>query len=272
MIGGNSSGRSDGHAHTGGGGGSGGRGLTSDALDPAELLGPGPRAALIGLRSEVAERPERVAVLFPASARRVARGPGPSGDPTGTQGPTLEDLVRMDLLRVLSEVLPSGDLAREVDDLYEYGDADERRAVLHGLGSLDTGAPEIAATARRLLADALRTNDTRLVAAAAASRAQSLLDDHSWRQTVLKCLFVGVPLRLVAGMEERADAELARMCADFARERERAGRAVPADVHPVLDRFPGALDPGAQPEGAHGSGPDSPTQSPKRTTPRSPEA
>ena len=149
----------------------------------------------------------------------------------------------MALLRVLSEVLPPGDLAREVDDLYEYGDADERRAVLHGLGVLNTGAPEVAATARRLLADAARTNDTRLVAAAAASGAQSLLDDHSWRQTVLKCLFVGVPLRLVAGLDERADAELARMCADFARERERAGRAVPADVHRVLERFPGAAGP-----------------------------
>ncbi|WP_239647885.1 EboA domain-containing protein [Nocardiopsis ganjiahuensis] len=234
------------------------------AVDPAELLEPGPRAALTELRAEVGERPGRVAVLFPAAARRVARGPGPSGDPSGTEGPTLEDLVRMDLLGVLSKVLPPGDLAREVDDLYEYGDADERRAVLHGLGCLDTGAPEVAATARRLLSDAVRTNDTRLVAAAAASRAQSLLDDHSWRQTVLKCLFTGVPLRLVAGLEERADTELARMCADFARERERAGRAVPADVHRVLERFPGVPGPAGPTEGS--------PVSPPRLPPRPPEA
>lgn len=210
----------------------------SGFVDPAGLLTEQARAALDGLRAEVAERPARVAVLFPAAARRVARGPGPCGDPTGAEGPTLEDLVRMDLLRVLSQALPPGDLAREVGDLYEYGDADERRAVLRGLCGLGAkgGAPEVAALSRRLLADAMRTNDTRLVAAAAASGAQDLLDDHSWRQTVLKCLFVGVPLRLVAGLETRADAELARMCADFARERERAGRAVPADVHLVLER------------------------------------
>jgi hypothetical protein len=207
-------------------------------VDVARLLEGGARAALTEIRDEVAEHPERVAVLFPAAARRVARGAGPSGDPTGTQGPTLEDLVRVELLRVLSKVLSPGDMAREVEDLYDHGDADERRAVLHGLGGLGEGAPEFTAASRRLLADAMRTNDTRLVAAAAASGAQYLLDEHSWRQTVLKCLFVGVPLRLVARLDDRADAELARMCADFARERERAGRAVPADVHLVLDRFP----------------------------------
>jgi hypothetical protein len=71
--------------------------------------------------------------------------------------------VRADLLRVLSEVLPPGDLAREIEDLYEYGDADERRAVLRGLcgpGPISR-TPEVAAVSRRLLADAMRTNDTR---------------------------------------------------------------------------------------------------------------
>lgn len=212
-----------------------------DTLGALDALAPDARAVLAELRTEVSERPRRIAVLFPAAARRVARGPGPSGDPTGTEGPALEDLVRVELLRALSEVLPPGDLALEVHDLYEYGDADERRAVLYGLDSLDAGVlevPEAADTVRTLLADAMRTNDTRLVAAAAASGTQVLLDDHSWRQTVLKCLFVGVPLRLVAGLADRADAELARMCADFARERERAGRAVPADALAVLNRFP----------------------------------
>ncbi|MFE1170029.1 EboA domain-containing protein [Nocardiopsis sp. NPDC058789] len=212
-------------------------------VDVGDLLAEGARAELAALRTELVERPGRVAVLFPAAARRVARGAGPSGDPSGTEGPTLDDLVRADLLRELARVLPPAELAGEVEALYEYGDAEERRAVLHALGHLDTREHEVAAAARRLLADALRTNDTRLVAAAAASAAQALLDDHSWRQTVLKCLFVGVPLRLVAGVDERADTELARMCADFARERERAGRAVPADVHRVLDRLPGTTGP-----------------------------
>ncbi|SIO84796.1 EboA domain-containing protein [Nocardiopsis sp. JB363] len=207
-------------------------------MSALDLLDDQARSVLDALCAQVAGRPSLVAVLFPAVGRRVARGPGPSGDPTGTLGPTLEDLARIELLRTVVESLPPTDAATEITDLYGYGDADEKRAVLHGLHLLDGTVPEVAETVRDLLADALRTNDTRLVAAAAASGAQSLLDDHAWRQTVLKCLFVGVPLRLVAGLDTRADLELARMCADFAHERSAAGRSVPADTRLVLDRFP----------------------------------
>ena len=205
------------------------------ALEP---LDDGARSVLDSLCAQVAERPSRVAVLFPAVGRRVARGPGPSGDPTGTLGPTLEDLARIELLRTVVGSLSPTDAATEITDLYGYGDADEKRAVLHGLHLLDGTVPEVSGAVRDLLADALRTNDTRLIAAAAASPTQSLSDDHAWRQTVLKCLFVGVPLRLMAGLDTRGDLELARMCADFAHERTAAGRAVPTDVRSVLDRFP----------------------------------
>lgn len=207
-------------------------------MSALELLDDKARSVLEALCAQVADRPSRVAVLFPAVGRRVARGPGPSGDPTGTLGPTLEDLARIELVRTVVGALSPTDAATEITDLYGYGDADEKRAVLHGLHLLEGTVPEVAGTVRDLLADALRTNDTRLVAAAAASCAQSLLDDHAWRQTVLKCLFVGVPLRLVAGLDTRADLELARMCADFAHERSAADRAVPADARLVLGRFP----------------------------------
>lgn len=88
------------------------------------------------------------------------------------------------------------------------------------------------------MADALRTNDTRLIAAAVGGPATDLLDVHAWRQAVLKCLFTGVPLTGVRGVPERVDAELVRMCADYAEERESAGRPVPDDVHLVLGHSP----------------------------------
>ena len=59
-----------------------------------------------------------------------------------------------------------------------------------------------------LLHDAIRTNDTRLVAAALGPYARHL-DDAAWRQAVLKCVFIGVPLAVVHDLDERADAELA---------------------------------------------------------------
>ncbi|MFJ6956359.1 EboA domain-containing protein, partial [Micromonospora aurantiaca (nom. illeg.)] len=87
-----------------------------------------------------------------------------------------------------------------------------------------------------LLHDAIRTNDTRLVAAALGPYARHL-EQATWRQAVLKCVFTGVPLAVVDGLPERADGELARMLAAFAAERHAAGRDMPADATDVLRRL-----------------------------------
>ncbi|MHB9757787.1 EboA domain-containing protein [Streptomyces sp. BYX5S] len=115
--------------------------------------------------------------------------------------------------------------------LYTQGTAAERRAVLLALPHLVEG-PD----ARPLVEDALRANDTRLVAAAVGPYAAAHLPAHAWRHAVLKCLFTGVSVDAVAGLAERAtgDSELARMLGDFADERTAAGRPVPDDLHRVL--------------------------------------
>jgi hypothetical protein len=115
--------------------------------------------------------------------------------------------------------------------LYAQGTAAERRAVLRALSHLVPG-PE----ALPLVEDALRTNDTRLVAAALGPYAAAHLDPHNWRHAVLKCLFTGVSVDAVSGLAERtrADAELARMLGDYANERTAAGRPVSEDLHRVL--------------------------------------
>lgn len=116
--------------------------------------------------------------------------------------------------------------------VYFQGTADERRAVLHALPHLVPDDPD----ALPLVEDALRTNDTRLVAAALGPYAARHLDAHAWRHAVLKCLFTGVGLDHVADLARRArsDGELARMLGDYATERTAAGRPVPEDLHRVL--------------------------------------
>ncbi|MFJ5864314.1 EboA domain-containing protein [Streptomyces parvus] len=135
------------------------------------------------------------------------------------------DSVRSLLLVEARASLPS------VTRLYDQGTAAERRAVLLTLHLLDLGD-----TALPLVEDALRTNDTRLVAAAVGPYAAEHLDPHAWRHAVLKCLFTEVPVATVAQLEGRArgDAELARMLDDFAAERTAAGRPVPEDLRTVL--------------------------------------
>ncbi len=115
--------------------------------------------------------------------------------------------------------------------VYFQGTADERRAVLHALPHLVTGPDALP-----LVEDALRTNDTRLVAAALGPYGARHLDAHAWRHAVLKCLFTGVALDHVADLARRArgDGELARMLGDFAEERTAAGRPVPDDLRRAL--------------------------------------
>ncbi|MET8243622.1 EboA domain-containing protein [Streptomyces sp. NPDC005202] len=115
--------------------------------------------------------------------------------------------------------------------VYRQGTADERRAVLHALPHIVSGPDALP-----LVEDALRTNDTRLLAAAVGPYAARHLPPHPWRHAVLKCLFTGVSVDSVADLRRRArgDAELARMLGDYAAERTAAGRPVPEDLHRVL--------------------------------------
>lgn len=186
----------------------------------------------------VARDPDAVAALFPAAGRRCGRGPlpdealgrdaGPDAAPDPV-GWTVDDAARVLLLTALP--LHGTALAGQVDALYRYGSADEKRAVLRALPLLDLGSAGV-----DILHDALRTNDTRLVAAAVGPYAAVHLDAHQWRHAILKCLFTGVSVDAVDALARRArgDAELARMLGDFAAERTAAGRAVPSDLSRVL--------------------------------------
>ncbi|NUP63372.1 MAG: EboA domain-containing protein, partial [Nonomuraea sp.] len=142
-------------------------------------------------------------------------------------GWTADEAVRALLLAAL----PADRAEAEIGALYRYGDADEKRAVLKALPMLAVGAAGLP-----LLHDAIRTNDARLLAAALGPYARHL-DQAAWRQAVLKCVFVGVPLSAVDGLEERADLELAVMLAAFADERAAAGRPMPPDAATLLDRL-----------------------------------
>ncbi|SDN31027.1 hypothetical protein SAMN04487981_104396 [Streptomyces sp. cf386] len=136
--------------------------------------------------------------------------------------------------------------------VYFQGTTAERRAVVQALPHLVPGHEALP-----LVEDALRTNDTRLLAAAVGPYAARHLDPHQWRHAVLKCLFTGVSVDVVADLDRRAhrDAELARMLGDYAAERSAAGRPVPEDLHRVLTLTdPTATPPApAAPRGTRGT-------------------
>ena len=186
-------------------------------------MSPTTTATIADALAQVATAPDTIDRHFPAAARVAAR--------EGRDGDTAREAL---LLAVPGDTAYVVGVVRR---LYDHGDAAERRAVLLALPALDAAdrTNAIGDGALPIVRDALRTNDTRLVAAALGPYAATHLDDDAWRQAVLKVLFTGVPVEEVAGLAERADAELARMVRDYAAERLAAGRTVPPDAAAVLE-------------------------------------
>src|SRR3954453_9941604 len=166
---------------------------------------------------------------FPMVGRKVGRAPLDAGaDPADVHAWTIDDAART-LLLVAGGRAVEGELA----ELYRYGDAAERRGILRALPFLELGDRGL-----YLLDDAIRTNDTRLIAAALGPYATEHLPDAAYDQAVLKCVFVGVPITGLDGIPGRVTTDGARMLGAFVHERVAAGRNVPAEVWTVIDRFP----------------------------------
>lgn len=60
---------------------------------------------------------------------------------------------------------------------------------------------------------------------------------NRWNQMVLKALFIGSPLAPIQGLDERTNAELARILCDFAHERWAANRDVPPELWRCVGPF-----------------------------------
>ncbi|MEU9671388.1 EboA domain-containing protein [Streptomyces bobili] len=162
--------------------------------------------------------PRSLTTLFPVAARHTGAEAG--------------EAVRARLLQALPGSAQERGAALE--RLYRQGDTTERLAVLRALPLLEQDGA-LGPAALPLIADALRTNDVRLVTAAVGPYAARYLDQPAWRQAVLKCVFMHIPLAAVAGLARRADIELTRMFTAFAIERTAAGRPVPDDLLTQLD-------------------------------------
>ncbi|HGY89734.1 MAG TPA: hypothetical protein ENK43_01030 [Planctomycetes bacterium] len=149
-------------------------------------------------------------------------------------------------VHTLAAHVPEG-LETQVLELFEHGDAEERRMILRALHALAVGP-----WTETLLLSAHRCNDAVLFEAAMADGdlPARVLGDEDYNRMILKAAFMDLPLDRFPGWEERANPDLSTSLLEFMTEREAAGRpiwadslrlAVRAPVPGVLDRLRGDL-------------------------------
>lgn len=94
---------------------------------------------------------------------------------------------------------------------------------------------------RHRAAEGVRSNMTAVFNAVALTNPYpaQYFDNLAWNQMVLKAFFVGSPVSLIQGLNQRTNPELARMLIDYANERQAAGRSVSPEIWQLVDLVKG---------------------------------
>ncbi|HEX4335024.1 MAG TPA: EboA domain-containing protein [Polyangiaceae bacterium] len=196
------------------------RATREDGPQPAFFLAFGTVARKLG-RADLALTATEIAQ---ANAARSGFQPGPWN-------------VAQAARTLLLLALQHGDAASHggvVDQLCEDADLGELVAVYQSLPLLPF--PD---EYRARAAEGIRSNMNAVFEAVALRNPypSEQLEELAWNQLVLKCLFVGSPLYLVHGIDQRANPTLARMLCDYAHERWAAHRPVSPELWRCVGSF-----------------------------------
>lgn len=196
-------------------------------------LAPRPDAATLRERLLSPASTDALAVLFGRIPRLLGKGPAgfTAEEEQRLSFPvaewTLDLLARVVLLAQAERTLDCEAFASALDGLYRHGEARERAAVLRALPLLSQPERFV-----ELAADACRTHVMPVFEAIVCENPYpaAYFSDATFRQMVLKAVFVEVKVARILGLEGRMDAELARMVGAYVSERRAAGRSVSDDA------------------------------------------
>jgi len=195
----------------------------------ASLAGGGTERDLFRCVSLVSRKLGKADLALDAAALAMAERARPGWNPASW---TLDQAGRIRLL--LAAAVDSDTFVRRLDQLCATADVDELVAFYRGL-PLYPDPPRH----RLRAAEGVRSN-MKLVFEAVAHHnpypAEQLSED-AWNQMVLKALFVGSALAPIVGLDERANAGLARMLHDYAHERWSAARPVSPELWRCVGPF-----------------------------------
>lgn len=132
----------------------------------------------------------------------------------------------------------AGEYFHIVEELFSAGDVGELAALYGALPVLPFPEKFIL----RCM-EGIRTNMGEVFEAVANNNVYPslYLDEDAFNQMVLKCLFVGKPLRKITNLGKRLNEKLARMASDYAHERWAAQREVSPELWQLVEPFPEVL-------------------------------
>lgn len=191
--------------------------------DRAKAVATGDQKSLFIAFGLVPRKVGKADLALTESERDAAESARPSWNPGGW---SLDQLVRT--FFVLTH--PADDVANYVktlDMMFSTGEVGELVALYQALPLLPHPTSHVLRAA-----EGIRTNIKAVFCAVAHNNPfpSEQFNDDQWNQLVLKCLFIGVTLQPVIGIDERANAKLMSMLVDFAHERRAAHRPVPAEL------------------------------------------
>jgi hypothetical protein len=148
---------------------------------------------------------------------------------------TLLETVRVSLI-LSREDLDTAGIEAALEEAFKYPEMGEQCALYRSFAHL----PDPARFAWRA-GEGARTNMRDVFEAICCDTPYPVrwFDDVAWRQAVIKCIFIEAPLWRVFGLDDRLDAELARIALDLADERRSAGRAVNPELWMCLGNHSG---------------------------------
>ena len=181
--------------------------------------------------------PERLSRSLPLASRYGKNRPlGASEElstvvATAVPGLCIERWSQLETMRVLLLCAPRDQASQRYLDFYKdahrYADEGEQRSLFRALPLLeDPGRFLWFAT------EGCRTNIVPVFEAVGMDSpyAAEYFDELAWNQLCLKAIFMGAPLHRTVGLDQRSNADLARMALDLVEERRAAGRAVQPEL------------------------------------------
>jgi len=139
------------------------------------------------------------------------------------------------LILLMSAIERNPDQAESiVSSYYKMGDEAEHIALVRGLIFFAPGE-----YLTELALDVGRTNNLEVLAALTLDNPYPacFYSEQAFNQMVLKALFLGLAIERIEGIEQRANADLTRMCENYVGERQAADRTVPTDIWLAIGPF-----------------------------------